>query len=423
MNLTSPLELMATFDLPLPAAETNLTTVVLSSFHAQGVVSDKVVLNFMIVYRWLGIALCIVPLVFSMINASVYWQHKRASHGVHLMGICAGDGFCVLMSLIAFMTALWQPPSSQAYQIISWYLASYAANSCRRAAICLNLLVSLERFLAVAFPLKDFSKRVAGKPKLKVLVVFVLSFAAHAYFLLEFRVVMDSEGKWKTSRTSLAIDNSLIFLGWSIVVTIFFACIPLFLSLMLNVALVMGLRKHRITTKSLRVSAGGTKQGLPQPTVHTEGQVISLKDSRPISFETSHFTSTSTQSGSFASKESVSDKNIRSHGDQSVNTMVLVFSFVYAVMVLPRMLHLTARALIPEYAPSSREHNLYTLIDIFTQIWAHLTEVEQFCLSFIYSRQFRKATGRLFIVRIFCGSFADKQSVSSSTATSQSSYM
>lgn len=418
MNATETSNETSSFDLLLSSAKRVLAATSPPTTAAEGLVSDATVLTFIVVYRWLAIVMCLVPLVFTLLNAGVYWQLRKASHAIHLLAICAGDGMCTVMFLVLFLTALWQPPDSPIYQMVRWYLVTYFASSSRRAAICLNVPVTLERFLAVAFPLKDFSKRVSGKPRLTVLAVFLLTFAAHVYVLLEYHVVIEADGKGRTVRTSISINNSYIFLVTANVVTVLFSYLPVVLGLMLNLALVIVLHRHRTSTKGLRLSAGGMKPS--QPLEKSMSSEVSVVSKQLVSNTTSSVLVTSHQD---INRKSEVMKRDRSHDTQSVTTMVMIFSFVYMATALPRLVHFSARSLIPQYGPSAQEHNLDTVLDIVTQIITHLAEVQQFCLSCIYSRQFRIGASRLFVVRYFCRSWAMRQDLSSSGTTSESSYI
>ena len=71
------------------------------------------------------------------------------------------------------------------------YIETYLGVSGRRAALCLSVFASLERCLAIIFPLKSVSRRACAKPNVVILSVFMFVFVILLHFVFDYKVNED----------------------------------------------------------------------------------------------------------------------------------------------------------------------------------------------------------------------------------------
>ena len=210
------------------------------------------------------------------------------------------------------------------------YYVMWLPISLGRIGILHNGLITLDRFFTVAFPLRRYNKRLVTCPKtcVAVIVVSMLAYQS-APLIIFFREVEPLIDYQKTFYTEEIISeiyrtNPVAFRKYWLVLTIghaLFVYIPLILSLVFNTLTIVSLKRHEKRTKA------------------------TLKDSHPCS--------SAVQSRTQAVKG-------------QTNTMVVVSSLVFAVLVLFRRALPLVTIFVPEFGEGRQEMHLYILMnDIF----------------------------------------------------------
>ncbi|KAL8624426.1 hypothetical protein ACOMHN_034674 [Nucella lapillus] len=402
----------------------------------------------------------LLTVVFCVLNAGVYWQQRAATFALYLIGVDIGDGLCAVVKVCSNVAYFTLPSRTLERHLVDWYMAKYLALSFRRAATCLNMLASLERFLAIAFPLKNISRRAFRKPLVIIAVVFLACLLSHSFMVLEYHAVLEEDGDWRLTATEWKRAYPGVFVVVGNVVVIMFAYAPLIVILVLNFLMLLMLRAHSSSLKNMRKSHGSSSEDTMYKTsiksettsqnptkaernsyIHddslcrndnktqsTPSRRISLQDnlndtvSHPRDMIGKHYKNG--QTGCDDGKLAQTSKKISSskvHNDSSITKMVMVFTTVFFLLALPSMLSFTARHLFPEYSPEGRESNLYRTVSTLSMLISHLTEPSLFWVSFAYSRHFRRAVFRLPGARWCCGRSLAVTSVLSTSSSDVSS--
>ena len=314
-------------------------------------ISDQLLADFMAAFIWLMPVLCLLAVTFCVLNAIVYSQQRAARFAWYLVAVDLGDGLCSLVELLHSFTFFAVRSDAYLHLVVKWYMAKYFAASCRRAAVCLNAFASLERFLAIAFPLK--SVRLCGKPSLIIASVFALSLGTHIYFVLEFEVVSKGDGGWNLAHTTLRKNHADAFILWSTVASAVFAYTPLVAIILLNSVLLVFLRRHAASLQNVRRARGVTRSRTSEECDDVSSG-SSLSNGKTVACNTTTDGSATTGTG---------DTSKRKRENQTTK-MVMVFSTVFLMMALPRMLNSTARSLFDDYGPKGKEKNLYRWVKL-----------------------------------------------------------
>ncbi|KAL8613941.1 hypothetical protein ACOMHN_023177 [Nucella lapillus] len=369
-----------------------------------GLISDQTLNAFMAVFKLMMPVLCLLAVTFCVFNAAVYWQQRAAHFALYLVAVDLGDGLCSLVELLHSLIYFSLPVDNYGHLVVKWYLAKYVAASCRRAAVCLNAFATLERFLAIAFPLKSFSRRVCARPGIIIIAVFVTSLIAHVYFAVEYEVARTSAGSWSLMHTSIRKQHPEAFVLWSLVDSIIFAYSPLVAIVVLNTTLVIVLRMHASSLNVVRRDRGKkTSQYTHQD---DSGLISGCGDSNG--------------SKNLQNKVVADDdmKKKKTEKENQTTKMVIVFSTVVFVMALPRMLNSSARSILSDYGPKGKEKNVYNAIGLLSQITSHFTETALFWVAVAYSRSFRRSVLRLPVTRWLFGRWLGKTSSLPATSSS-----
>ncbi|KAK7498572.1 hypothetical protein BaRGS_00010232, partial [Batillaria attramentaria] len=129
---------------------------------------------------------------------------------------------------------------NQVQEICLRYLAQWT----RRCVYCLAVLVSLERFFAISFPLKARFIKIIRFPKLSNLSVIVVCGTFHVYQFLAYHVVYDQRsGRYVLGYTSLYVAHTDAFNAVANAAKFLFSYLPLVAGAFLSVALYVVLRR------------------------------------------------------------------------------------------------------------------------------------------------------------------------------------
>ncbi|XP_076435744.1 uncharacterized protein LOC143275480 [Babylonia areolata] len=245
--------------------QTSTADIISSTKHEAGLISDETRDAIFAVYTWMMPTNSLLTIIFCVVNAAVYWQQRAATFAVYLIGVDLGDGLCAVVKLCSNVAYFTLPPTSLPRPLIDWYLAEFLATSFRRAGTSLNTLASLDRFLAIAFPLKNYhqhnnnsSGKAFQRPVVIAVCVFVASLAAHSFLAFEYHVVLGEDGHWRLTPTEWKLKNAEVVVTMETVSGIVFAYAPLTAVVVLNVLLVIMLRVHTASIKGVRAARGAT---------------------------------------------------------------------------------------------------------------------------------------------------------------------
>ncbi|XP_067674809.1 lysophosphatidic acid receptor 6-like [Haliotis asinina] len=129
------------------------------------------------------------------------------------------------------------------------YFAMYGSNlfsaTLRVLMYCLSVLVSTERFLAVAFPLKSRNFRLIKSPIIFITSVTIICFSCHLPGSLKFDIVLKPNSTdYTLALSAIYINNKDFIDGLSIANSVLFTYIVLVCGLIMNLCVLLALRKH-----------------------------------------------------------------------------------------------------------------------------------------------------------------------------------
>ncbi|XP_035824284.1 uncharacterized protein LOC118477276 [Aplysia californica] len=229
----------------------------------------------------------------------------------------------------------------------------YLGTSCRRCVYVFNCLVSLQRFVVVAFPMRARRLRVLNQTLPVCSSVLPLSLLAHVYLFFRYTVKSgNSQGYHFVATTSLAKSYPLLFVHIARSISYIMVYIPLIVGTFTNSGMVTALFLH-----SKRRSKMTNSQVLP-----------------------------SSSSGVAENKSNKVNKSVsRDHLEKQTTTVVLVSTFFFILFSLPNNVNVLVRDDLDHYGVGQKEHYLYlTLKETFTigQLCSDLVSFTSYiCLS------------------------------------------
>nr|KAG5696877.1 hypothetical protein BaRGS_035287 [Batillaria attramentaria] len=366
--------------------------------------------TFLYYFTKLSFTVVALATVCSLLNVLVYDRQQRQSHKtsrkreVHvsfLMAICVSDGLFTLCKVISYTCDNVAPGPTLLNAHLDTILDVYGLTAFRRAAVWLNALASVERFLTIAFPLGTASYVFKRAPAAVISTVFVTCCLAHIFILFEFTVTQDESGGWRQVITPYRAANEAMFESIKNAVRIVFFYIPLFGSLLINLLLLAALKKHVASKKGMTTSRGGAGGGAGGGSGGARGA-----------------------DGKDATTATDSKQNKNVSPEAKAAKLILVLTLTFFFMALPSTLNATVATFTPHYGVPKRELFLYAiLLNVFSLVM-YLTQPALLIVSLVLSHRFRAA-----LVAIVCrcrqlhsGSHTDVSGLSiSSGVTSQSS--
>nr|KAG5698838.1 hypothetical protein BaRGS_019690 [Batillaria attramentaria] len=89
------------------------------------------------------------------------------------------------------------------------YISGYATNTARKVIVCVTMLMSIDRYLVVAFPMRMRRLEHLRCPRLYTLIVAVLAFLLDVNVLFRFKVVQaPASGERNTTVFTVARTNT-----------------------------------------------------------------------------------------------------------------------------------------------------------------------------------------------------------------------
>ncbi|KAL8591338.1 hypothetical protein ACOMHN_052604 [Nucella lapillus] len=203
----------------------------------------------------------VVEMVSLALTAASAWvyalRNMRCTTAVYLAAMNVLD---TLGGALVTCIRLWRyvegsrAVSTLAYSYVSMAGAHYLALSCRRSVYCLSVIVSMERFFVISFPLKARYFKIIQFPKLTVLILTTIVFTFHIYLPLKYQVLplASTRGGYRVGYTASYRENVQIYEAVSNSAKFIFAYIPLCFGLAMSLALLVALRRHAVTRASLQ---------------------------------------------------------------------------------------------------------------------------------------------------------------------------
>ena len=321
----------------------------------QGIVSGELFSRIMDYYQYVSTVCCFVGIIFSVINIVIYLYQsrnrrsstssgRRPAHVLFLIAVCFGDGMFTLAKAASTLYNVLFPGNSEALMYLHLYSNVYLSVSFRRAAIIVNALASLERFGVIAFPMSRASSLLQRRPHLVIAVVAVLSWVAHVYIFIEYKVIMTATGRYTLKRTEFATRHLDEIHGAKTTVRSIFFYFPLIASLLINFALMVALRRHAASKQSIRTTKGGTARDESSSNTSAEHQVAKF---------------------------------------------ILIFTLTFVLLALPVTLNYTIGRFHPVYGILRKEHYLLDTVSKMADIPQFLTQLAIFLVSLRYNQRFR----------------------------------
>ncbi|ESO99434.1 hypothetical protein LOTGIDRAFT_158519 [Lottia gigantea] len=228
--------------------------------------------------RYMTYVTQIIAVVLVCFNIIVFSRHTmRSPTSSYLIAVNISQIFTIVSgSFLTIAGFIFGDKAffSYNYLFIGLYISNYFTVATRRCTFVLTCLVAAERFLAVAFPLKSKHFKLVRKPILFIVTIAVLSFIFHIFSVLKydiipFQVGISNETFWKFQFTKRFLENKANMESWSIASKIIFVYIQLIGCLILNIGIVIALKRHRMNRLRLNSSEDVSKVAQEKQTTVT----------------------------------------------------------------------------------------------------------------------------------------------------------
>nr|KAG5710420.1 hypothetical protein BaRGS_022238 [Batillaria attramentaria] len=239
-----------TTERPQGTSELDVTTLTSDPpAYKNGIVSHAEYFRITKVTSWCVLVLEPLAIVLELLSMLVFLQDLQSPSNAYMAAICVAEAWYMLVIFIHNLSKL-QPEwgGHLTYVQYSIWVVSYTGMLSRRAVYVLNMLVSLQRFVAIAFPLKALSVRLLRRPVVPLVSVFIMSALLHLYRPLRYTpvTVQDSHGEsWTQGFSDLYRATPAPFDvmdDLSKYVTIY---IPMLTCLVVNILLIASLVRHK----------------------------------------------------------------------------------------------------------------------------------------------------------------------------------
>lgn len=327
-----------------------------------GIVTTAMWQEFLYYIRYIGLVCCFFGSAFSALSMIVYIAQQRKSQRKDayialLIAICSCDFIFSFSKFAVYAYGLKAvgTTKSKAESYLDIILDLYVTVTFRRAAVCLNVLATLERYLTIAFP---FGKAATAFKRdtaaIIILVVFVVCLA-HSYFFFEYTVLHIGGDEWTMYPSEAKLARPDLFESVKNIVRILLFYVPVFGSLVLNLALMIVLRRHLRSKQDMRMARGG---------------------------------SGTTQEGSKETDAKAESKT--NSTEEQAAKLILLLTFTFCLCALPGTLNATIATYLPEYGVTRRQFFLYGLLLSLFNLIMFLTHVPMFLVSAAFSSRFRQ---------------------------------
>ncbi|KAK6177220.1 hypothetical protein SNE40_015364 [Patella caerulea] len=159
--------------------------------------------------------------------------------------------YCLFASVAGIMALMYGEKSTYTYAYL-WYAArisGFITISIRRSAYVLTFVMTLERFVAVAFPLKFRHFKITPYSKtLCCAIVFIgLIFHCPKSFkdiIVSYKTPGSTEIKYRYEEIPFFVTHEQLFDGLALFVSCVYAYIPLFACLLLDIFTILAFKAH-----------------------------------------------------------------------------------------------------------------------------------------------------------------------------------
>ena len=335
----------------------------------KGILSRKMLNTILTYFR----CVIVIPVGISVISVALsvaVFQNKHFVYHGKPMVICFNifEGLKCVAYLIYRLSKLYMGDVEITWN--SWYAhffvyyVMWIPVALGRIGILNNGLISLDRFFTIAFPLRRFNKRLVTYPKTCVAVIVVSMFlyqtAPLIMFFRDVEPLIDYQKKFHINEivSEISVVHPAAFRRYWLVLTIghaIFVYIPLLLALVSSSLTIVSLYRHQKAVQAtLRQN-------------NTCQQTAGISKTHTIKRQT--------------------------------NTMVVVSSLVFALLVLFRRILPLLSFFIPEFGEGRREMHLYILLnDIFT-LFDCVSPLVNIISYTILSSQFRSRLKKILLQR------------------------
>ncbi|XP_076441152.1 uncharacterized protein LOC143280404 [Babylonia areolata] len=269
-----------------------------------------------------------------------------AKYLIALNGVDSIAGFIITL----FRT--WQNTDSGAtsrasFHYVSMFGALFVTVACKRMVYCFTLLLSVERFFVIAFPVKSRYVRIVHSPKLVIAILVLAVQTYHVYLPLKYQVRRRTDTESFTmTHSALYLENRQVFENLATAAKVLFSYVPLVLCLALSVTLVVALRRHGAARRSLQ--------------------------------EKRH-----------------SDTERADGAERQLATTIWVSSLLFALLSLPSNTVQVVASFHPEFRFLGRQHHLYLLLRQLASLCLVATRYTNFLAYLSLSTAFRRNLLRL----------------------------
>lgn len=217
-----------------------------------GLISPEIYVQIQYPLKTITIALQIIALILSIINIIVYSRNNmRNTTTLYLIAYNAAIFVLLTVGFVTSVTVEIEHSSlpSRFYLIFGYFIDSFFNTFLHRFMFCLTLLVCMERFVAVAFPLKARHFRVVQSPVTFVLVTFLIFLVVHVYHFLKYEVYLaqvfpNGSEMYSFRNTKMYLEHQVMFLNWALVLRCLLVYAVLLLQVIVNILVVFSLKLH-----------------------------------------------------------------------------------------------------------------------------------------------------------------------------------
>lgn len=205
---------------------------------------------FPIIYRYLTPTICFIGIICNIFNLLVLSQYElKESPYTYLCGLACSDLNALLLSFILFVFG-WKSDNYY-WKAYECYIFFPLVNVFTTSSVWLTVMLTIERFLFVRYPLWAKAKLDRASAKVKVFCIYVAALLINIPRCLVFKVDKNSKGGY--IRTSTAFRNGNIFFVTHWVHNALIHFLPLIILSIANIYLVVAVQKARLDRKKLDI--------------------------------------------------------------------------------------------------------------------------------------------------------------------------
>ncbi|KAL8558398.1 hypothetical protein ACOMHN_019806 [Nucella lapillus] len=200
------------------------------------------------IQSWIFLTIEPILLVLMAMSAVTFLQDRHLASNCYLAAICLWESWYLLWFLVNYSCR--QRPlcySARTYVAVNIWAVSYTAMAARRSVYLLNALISVQRFLAIAFPLKVRSYRWLQQPRTSLALLSLFCISTHIYRPLQYTPVILKDGKgngWTQGFSSLYQEHRNAFVVIADVCRYLTVYAPMLVCLVANCLMIVALRRH-----------------------------------------------------------------------------------------------------------------------------------------------------------------------------------